>query len=414
MPLKGTERPKKTTKKQRFLYLCTGFLVCLFPVISHAQFNVVTFGASPNDYGNDTNAIQSAIDAAISNGGGEVFFPPGDYVVGGTGLDLDAGNNIKIVGSGTGTTAIHVAPGTNWHVFSFVNARHVGIRDMTINGNRINQNAGHCIRGENLNGFHIENVHLEDCYSYGIGLQAGTFKRIFINNVVIVGSGQDGIDIKNKNSNNEQLFISNLVIESPGRNEVGQSGLCLRGPTQLTDIVINFDEKTMQDAVGIRFRGGEVGSIHGVGAHYSSLSNFRINGNESSTGAIVNAREVQITNGYISRGNIGVAVFQNDASITNVSTRNVDGAAFILNDGANYTKVVNSRAVACGSGLEIESEYNNISNNEFRGNTRYGIEIERSARENRIFHNNVTANRTNLSDQGSATILEGNLGIGTR
>jgi polygalacturonase len=400
-------------RSEKNIGLCIGILLYLIPLLSHAQFNVIDFGASPGNFEDDTIAIQAAIDAAIRKGGGEVFFPPGSYVIGviGTGLDLSGANNVKIVGSGIGTTSVYAAPGTNWHIFSFANASDVGISDMTINGNRETQNAGHCIRGAEINGFTIENVHLQDCYGYGIGLQSGTFARVFINSVVIEDVGQDGIDIKNLKSNNEQVFISNLLIKSPGRNRVNQSGLCLRGHIILSNIVVSFSEKTMAGAVGVRFRAGEVSTIHGIGGHYSSLSNFSINGNDSSTGVIVSAREVQISNGYISGGTRGVWITANDASVTNVAARNVDGAAFLLDSGANYTKIVNSRAVACTTGLAIESEYNNISNSEFRGNSSYGIHLDTTAYQNRIFHNNVTANRTDLFDRGKETILDHNLGI---
>jgi hypothetical protein len=37
------------------------------------------FGAIPSDWGNDTPAIQDAIDTAFACGGGEVFFPPGEF-----------------------------------------------------------------------------------------------------------------------------------------------------------------------------------------------------------------------------------------------------------------------------------------------------------------------------------------------
>ena len=394
------------------LSILLGILLYLVPLVSHAQFNVVDFGASPGNYEDDTAAIQSAIDAATRNGGGEVFFPPGSYVVGvtGTGLDLTGSHNVKIVGSGIGTTVVHAAPGTNWHLFSLQRASNVGIRDLTINGNREQQNAGHCIRGAELRGLTIENIHLRQCHGYGIGLQSGTFSRVFIDNVAIENTGQDGIDIKNRNSNNDHVFISNLLIKSPGRNRVNQSGLCLRGPTHLSNVVIKFSDKTMAGAVGIRFRAGEAGSMHGTGGHYSSLTNFKISGNDSSTAVIVSAREVQISNGYISRGSRGVWIAANDASVANVAARNVAGAAFLL-DGANYTKIVNSRAVASETGLAIESKYNNISNSEFRGNTRYGIHLDTTAYQNRLLHNNVTANRVDLFYRGTETIVEFNLGI---
>ncbi|MFH6767510.1 DUF4955 domain-containing protein [Gaetbulibacter aquiaggeris] len=51
------------------------------------------YGAVPNDELSDQSAIQAAIDAAEANGGGVVFFPPGEYLVN---TDPNATNTITI------------------------------------------------------------------------------------------------------------------------------------------------------------------------------------------------------------------------------------------------------------------------------------------------------------------------------
>lgn len=47
----------------------------------HAVFNVMDYGAIPNDTLSDQEAIQAAINAAELHQGGIVFFPPGEYLV---------------------------------------------------------------------------------------------------------------------------------------------------------------------------------------------------------------------------------------------------------------------------------------------------------------------------------------------
>ncbi|MCG8310799.1 MAG: hypothetical protein MI975_25650, partial [Cytophagales bacterium] len=47
----------------------------------HLVFDVTDYGAVPNDANSDQAAIQAAIDAAEANGGGVVFFPPGEFLV---------------------------------------------------------------------------------------------------------------------------------------------------------------------------------------------------------------------------------------------------------------------------------------------------------------------------------------------
>src|SRR5262249_31984952 len=45
------------------------------------QFNVKDYGAKGNGRGNDTAAIQAALDAARDAGGGRVYLPAGTYLV---------------------------------------------------------------------------------------------------------------------------------------------------------------------------------------------------------------------------------------------------------------------------------------------------------------------------------------------
>ncbi len=59
-------------------------------------FNVLDFGAVPNDSISDQEAIQLAIRAAEKNKGGVVFFPPGEFLVN---VDPDKSNPITINGS---------------------------------------------------------------------------------------------------------------------------------------------------------------------------------------------------------------------------------------------------------------------------------------------------------------------------
>ena len=50
-----------------------------YSMVTGAPFNVLDYGAVGNGVANDTASIQAAIDAAIANGGGTVYLPPGTY-----------------------------------------------------------------------------------------------------------------------------------------------------------------------------------------------------------------------------------------------------------------------------------------------------------------------------------------------
>ncbi|TNJ42524.1 DUF4955 domain-containing protein [Tamlana fucoidanivorans] len=51
------------------------------PYVHHKVFNVLDFGAQPNDEVSDKHAIKLAVDAAIKNGSGVIYFPRGKYYI---------------------------------------------------------------------------------------------------------------------------------------------------------------------------------------------------------------------------------------------------------------------------------------------------------------------------------------------
>ncbi|MGY6647470.1 DUF4955 domain-containing protein [Wenyingzhuangia sp. IMCC45574] len=51
------------------------------PVATHKTFNVLDFGAIPNDTKSDKKAVEKAIAAAQKNGSGIIFFPKGTYYI---------------------------------------------------------------------------------------------------------------------------------------------------------------------------------------------------------------------------------------------------------------------------------------------------------------------------------------------
>ncbi len=73
---------------------------------SLTTFDVTNYGAVANDSDSDQAAIQAAIDAAEANGGGIVFFPPGEFLIN---TNANSTNSIKVTESniilkGSGST----------------------------------------------------------------------------------------------------------------------------------------------------------------------------------------------------------------------------------------------------------------------------------------------------------------------
>ncbi|MEC3908840.1 DUF4955 domain-containing protein [Tamlana sp. 2201CG12-4] len=81
------------------------------PKVNYKVFNVIDFGAKVNDDKSDKNAVKKAIEAAMVNGEGIIFFPRGKYIIN-TGNDdltpiLITSSKIVLRGEGTeenGTT----------------------------------------------------------------------------------------------------------------------------------------------------------------------------------------------------------------------------------------------------------------------------------------------------------------------
>ncbi len=70
-------------------------------------YNVKTFGAAGDGSTDDTTAIQSAVSACVTNGGGTVLFPPGTYFI--NSYSTVGGSNDCIRINNTGSTPITVA-----------------------------------------------------------------------------------------------------------------------------------------------------------------------------------------------------------------------------------------------------------------------------------------------------------------
>jgi hypothetical protein len=94
--------------------------------------NVLDYGAIPNDGQDDRNAFNSAINAVISTGGGEVFVPPGDYhFASRTTFDLGS-TSVGLIGAGKGNSILHCTNSIG--IFRFNNTENdnqLTIRDMT-------------------------------------------------------------------------------------------------------------------------------------------------------------------------------------------------------------------------------------------------------------------------------------------
>ncbi|KWX71621.1 hypothetical protein AMQ84_27250 [Paenibacillus riograndensis] len=134
-------------------------------------YNVKEYGAVGDGVTDDTAAINSAIAAALANGGGQVFFPPGEYVISQT---IFVPAKVNIVGSGSGENASLAK------TILRINGDFVGIR----------------VVGRNV--------------------KLSAFLLTIING--LVGNTSDGIQIGDAISNAGRCIIDDVIVTSPGRN----------------------------------------------------------------------------------------------------------------------------------------------------------------------------------------------------
>lgn len=105
-----------------FLVLC-GIIIHGSGAKAQTVFDVTTYGANPNDTGDDSGAVQAAVKAAAQvakdNAPAQVYFPPGRYYI----KSADAvyiPSNITLIGASTGESVIVKSPPSNSGVNFFV------------------------------------------------------------------------------------------------------------------------------------------------------------------------------------------------------------------------------------------------------------------------------------------------------
>lgn len=147
-------------------------------------FNVKAYGAEGDGTTDDTADIQSAISAAVSNGGGIVFFPEGTYL---TSSELAVTDSIYFWGSGQDVTFVKTTS-TTANVFK-VDADYVKFFDMTIQRLSI-ATAGSAIKLNTGVQAVIERVTISDNHYYGVESESAsswTLRNCYIFNAIKYG-----------------------------------------------------------------------------------------------------------------------------------------------------------------------------------------------------------------------------------
>lgn len=182
---------------------------------------VKDFGAVGDGSTDDTLAIQAAINYRAANGGGIVFMPKGTYKV--TAPIIWTANNVHLVGSGIGATAISatfaagdvitVGDGT-------ANPNNCIVRDLSITST-VAKTSGAGIRLRNGHNLQVRNIRMDANLFKGIALDGGPQHFIyFLDTLEISGCIDNGIDVGSDGTQVADCFITNAVIGGSPRGIV--------------------------------------------------------------------------------------------------------------------------------------------------------------------------------------------------
>ena len=387
--------------------------------------SVKDFGAVGDGVADDTSAINAAIAAVNAAGGGTVFFPAGTYIVGDAGgsTGISLLSKVALRGAGIGATTIKLKDAADAHLINVADGTtDVAVSDMTLDGNRANQTVFvHCLRVAGVTNLLAQNLEIKEAHRYGIGIQGGTNKNVRLVNLDIHDTGADGIDIKNRNDDNEDIHISNVSVRSWGNDGTltAQAAIDCRGPIRADSIWIS--SPVQADAVGFRFRQGELSEENGFGAHRASLSNFdiRMGAGGTQIGVNVVARDVMVCNGYITGGLRGLLVQDSGFRATNVVIEATSNDGVLLDALGNDLDADGAVLVGCtafncgGDGFDIEADGCQLIGC-FALNNNQGVRIQATADATQIIGGRFEGNTVEqIGDSGTNTILVNPVGSTT-
>lgn len=383
----------------------------------HGHVNVKWFGVMGDSMPIDMTQIEAAIAYLTGQGGGQLYFPSGDYLLGlgsaTAAAILVEASNIRLVGDGVGATTFHLADNQDCHVVSFNGLSGLiggcGLTDIGIDGNRANQTAGHGVRFDNVADAECGRFHIQNVASYGIGAQGGAIKNLHIHHGLIEDVGSDGIDFKNKLDANEANFLDHLRIRRFGLNPSvdNQAGIDCRGVVHSNQVHVS---EPPQDGTGVRFRQGETSDVNGIGGHNSTLSEFDMDMGSAANaiGVASFARNVSISKGSSKGGVRGLGISELFNSADAVHVTGTTGQAFYLTENGDL-KGEHAILTACvahdnaGYGLRANTKYAEMHGLRSIRNAK-GIRVDTTSVDAKFFGGRATDNTDyNYSNAGVNT-----------
>ncbi len=357
------------------------------------------YGAIHDGVTDDLAAIQSAVDACDSAGGGIVFIPKGIYVVSNS-IRLD-NSNVTLMGAGRSATILKTV--SDYPVILAVSASNLVIRDLQVLGDsdsgKTNQR----------------------------GVQFYIVDNSLIHNVLAKNLGYDGFCLLTGSVNN---IVSNCLIEDcedDGINIGGSQTMESIGNVVVGNVVVGSNNTGIHLSDGSSFTTVTGNNIVGCGDSgidtYQSGVLIGVRGNNTIVGNVIRdctdfGIHIKDTNENIVEGNT-ISGCQRSLRCTNTERtqfigNNCTGASLsgILDDAdcADLT-VSNNLFHNCGSsGILIVGPRASINGNSVRGATAVSLQVASTGVDS-VVNNNTITNGTTYAMNILATrcIVSGNL-----
>lgn len=181
-----------------------------YSMIEGAAFNVLDYGADNTGLTDTTSAIQAAIDAAAAAGGGTVYIPSGEYLVGRVNLKT----NVNILGAGessqltTSDPTIGALTGT---AVNNIDISHIFIQGTNIVDPNDPQNGDTGVYLNNCQNVKIHHCHVDGVFAWGL-ISVGTSNQIdFSHNTITNIGNQSAIGCDNGTTN---FIVANNQIRN--------------------------------------------------------------------------------------------------------------------------------------------------------------------------------------------------------